>query len=84
IDLAADADLFLCEASWTHAPSERPPDLHMSGIEAGEAATKANVRALAITHVAPWTDSAEILAEARSTFSGPVDLVRQGQVIDLA
>ncbi|MBM7280231.1 cyclic nucleotide-degrading phosphodiesterase [Gordonia rubripertincta] len=84
IDLAADADLFLCEASWTHSPSERPPDLHLSGIEAGEAATKANARALAITHIAPWTDSAEILAEARSTFSGPVDLVRQGQVIELA
>ena len=24
VDLATDADLFLCEASWTHAPSERP------------------------------------------------------------
>ena len=84
VDLAADADVFLCEASWTHSPSERPPDLHLSGIEAGEAATKANARALAITHIAPWTDSAEILAEARSTFSGPVDLVRQGQVIELA
>ena len=55
----------------------------MSGIEAGEAATKANVRTLAITHVAPWSDSAEILAEARSTFSGPTELVSQGQVFDL-
>ena len=27
--------------------------------------------------------SAEILAEARSTFSGPTELVSQGQVFDL-
>ncbi|MGW0451945.1 cyclic nucleotide-degrading phosphodiesterase [Gordonia sputi] len=83
IDLAADADIFLCEASWTHAPSERPPHLHMSGIEAGEMATKADAKSLAITHVAPWSDAEAILAEARSTFSGPVGLVRQGQVFDL-
>lgn len=83
VDVAADADIFLCEASWTHAPSERPPHLHMSGIEAGEVATKANAKSLAITHVAPWSDAEAILAEARTTFSGPVGLVRQGQVFDL-
>ena len=83
IDLAADADLFLCEASWTHAPSERPPHLHLSGIEAGEAATKANVKALALTHIAPWSDVDAIVAEATSTYSGPIHLMHQGQVIDL-
>ncbi|MGV9714080.1 cyclic nucleotide-degrading phosphodiesterase [Gordonia sp. NPDC003424] len=83
VDLAADADIFLCEASWTHAPEDRPPNLHLSGHEAGQIATKAGVRALALTHVAPWSDADAILAEARSTFSGPVDLVRQGQVFDL-
>lgn len=83
IELAADADVFLCEASWTHDPPNRPPNLHLSGIEAGEAATKANVGMLALTHIPPWTDAQAILAEARSTFSGPVDLVHQGQVIDL-
>lgn len=80
IELATDADLFLCEASWTHDPANRPEHLHLSGIEAGEAATKANVRALAITHVAPWCDAEAILSEARSTFSGPVELVKQGQL----
>ncbi|AFA72910.1 beta-lactamase domain-containing protein [Gordonia polyisoprenivorans VH2] len=80
IDLAADADLFLCEASWTHDPGNRPEHLHLSGIEAGEAAAKANAKALAITHVAPWCDASVIMAEARSTFSGPVELVRQGQI----
>ncbi|MFW0796487.1 cyclic nucleotide-degrading phosphodiesterase [Gordonia sp. CPCC 205515] len=83
VDVAAGADIFLCEASWTHAPDDRPPNLHLSGYEAGQIATKAGVRALALTHVAPWSDPEAILAEARSTFSGPVDLVRQGQVFDL-
>ncbi|MFT4043389.1 MAG: MBL fold metallo-hydrolase [Gordonia sp. (in: high G+C Gram-positive bacteria)] len=83
IELAADVDVFLCEASWTHMPSERSAHLHMSGVEAGEMATKANAKSLAITHVPPWTDTAAVLAEARSTFSGPVDVVRQGQVFDL-
>ncbi|WLP91373.1 cyclic nucleotide-degrading phosphodiesterase [Gordonia sp. NB41Y] len=83
IDLAAGADVFLCEASWSHDPAARPEHLHLSGIDAGEAATKANVKALAITHVAPWTDAELILAEARSRFGGPVELVRQGQVFDL-
>lgn len=84
IDMATDADVFLCEASWTHDPANRPPNLHLSGVEAGEAAAKANVGMLALTHVAPWTDAQAILTEARLAFSGPVDLVHQGQVIDLS
>ena len=79
IDLAADADIFLCEASWTHDPAHNPEHLHLSGIEAGEAATKANAKMLALTHIAPWSDRDAILAEARSAFSGPVELVTQGQ-----
>ncbi len=83
VDVADGADIFLCEASWTHAPDDRPPNLHLSGYEAGQIATKAGARSLAVTHVAPWSDADAILAEARSTFSGPVDLVRPGQVFDL-
>lgn len=83
IDLATDADLFLCEASWTHAPSERPPHLHLSGVEAGEAATKANVKLLAITHVPPWTSKQDIYDEVRRTYSGPIEMVSQGQTFEL-
>lgn len=82
VDLARDAEVFLCEATWTHDP-ERPPNLHLSGYEAGEIATKAGVRSLLLTHVAPWTDAQAVLDEARSTYSGPVDLARPGQVFDL-
>ena len=43
VELARGADVFLCEASWTHDPS-RPPGLHLSGTEAGQAAAKAGRR----------------------------------------
>lgn len=82
IEVAADADIFLCEASWTHSP-DRPPNLHLSGLEAGEAATKAGVRLLALTHIAPWASAEDILSEARSAFTGPIEIVQPGQVFDI-
>ena len=41
--LAQDADVFLCEASYLDGV-DNPPDLHLTGREAGEAATKAGRR----------------------------------------
>jgi ribonuclease BN (tRNA processing enzyme) len=76
VDLAAGADVLLAEASWTHAP-DRPADMHLSGREAGELATRAGVGRLLLTHVLPWTDSAAVLAEARAAFTGPADLAEQ-------
>jgi ribonuclease BN (tRNA processing enzyme) len=76
-ELAAGADLLLAEATWTDDPS-RPRDLHLSGRQAGELAAAAGVRRLLLTHVAPWTDPAAVLAEARSAFSGAVELARAG------
>lgn len=83
VDLARGADLFLCEASWTHAPGERPRDLHLSGTEAGAAAAAAGVRTLAITHVPPWTSVDDVVEEARTEFDGDVIAVHAGQVFDL-
>lgn len=83
VDLARDADLFLCEASWTHEPGVRPEGLHLSGVEAGQVAARASVRSLALTHVVPWADSAAILDEASGEYAGPLQLVHQGQVIEV-
>ncbi len=83
VEMASAADVFLCEASWTHAPDERPPHLHLSGIEAGEAATAAGVKHLALTHIPPWTSTDDIVAEARSRYSGPITVVAPGQIIDV-
>lgn len=75
--LAADADVLLAEASWTHA-ADRPPGVHLSGTQAGELAARAGAGRLLITHVAPWTDPGAVLEEARTGFDGPVEVVAQG------
>ena len=49
-ELARGADALLAEASWTHA-ANRPPDLHLSGTEAGRLAAVAGAGRLMVTHV---------------------------------
>ncbi len=80
--LVADVDVLLGEASWTHG-DHHPSGVHMSGVELGELATRAGVKRLLITHVAPWTDPNVVLAEARTTYAGPVELVTKGAKYDI-
>jgi ribonuclease BN (tRNA processing enzyme) len=76
--LAQGADLFLCEASYLDG-ADNPPDLHLTGREAGEAATKAGVGRLLLTHlVAAWGSEAATHDAASSAFTGPVDVARPG------
>jgi ribonuclease BN (tRNA processing enzyme) len=77
VEIAKDADLFLCEASFREQ-DVNPPDLHLTGKEAGEAAEAAGAKRLVLTHVPPWHDELEILAEAVPVFSGPTELARPG------
>lgn len=81
-ELAAGADVLLSEATWTDA-DDRPPGIHLSGVEAGELAARAGARRLLVTHVAPWTDPAKIHAEVQAAFPGPSELVVQGAGYDL-
>ena len=76
--LAQGADLFLCEASYIDGV-DNPPDLHLTGREAGEIATKAGVRRLLLTHlVTAWGSEVETLENAVSSFQGPVEIARPG------
>jgi ribonuclease BN (tRNA processing enzyme) len=81
--LAAGADLFLCEASYLDG-ADNPPGLHLTGGEAGEAATKAAVGRLLLTHLIPaWFSEASIVDAATAAFTGPVEVVRPGASYDL-
>ncbi|MBB2936164.1 ribonuclease BN (tRNA processing enzyme) [Amycolatopsis bartoniae] len=80
-ELARGVDVLLSEATWTDAP-ERPPGVHLSGRQAGELASRAGAGQLLLTHVAPWSDAAAILAEAKAAFPGAV-LVEQGATYEL-
>lgn len=77
--LAQGADLFLCEASYLDG-EQNPPDLHLTGREAGEVAAKAGVGRLVLTHlVDAWGSREQSLRSARSTFPGPVELAEVGR-----
>ncbi|GGQ34297.1 MBL fold metallo-hydrolase [Streptomyces roseolilacinus] len=81
-ELAADTDLFLCEASFTHG-KEDIPELHLNGREAGLHATRARAKRLVLTHIPPWTDGERNLADAREVYDGPAELARPGAVYEL-
>jgi ribonuclease BN (tRNA processing enzyme) len=82
VRLAEGSDLLLCEASYP--PNvEVPPDLHLTGREAGEHAAKAGVGALLVTHVPPWTNATQARDEAAAAFDGRTELVTAGAVYEL-
>lgn len=81
VDLARDADLFLCEAAFVDG-DPNPAGHHLTGREAGEHAAAAGVRQLMLTHILPWIDPEVPIAAARSSFDGPVGLARPGAIVE--
>jgi ribonuclease BN (tRNA processing enzyme) len=81
--IADKADAFLCEASYLDGRAN-PPDLHLTGGEAGAVATKAGAGRLLLTHlVNAWGDPAETYEAACARFAGPVTLVRSGDTYEI-
>ncbi|WP_171166256.1 MBL fold metallo-hydrolase [Streptomyces sp. I05A-00742] len=80
--LSKDADLLLCEASFTHG-KEDIPDLHLNGLEAGHLAADSRAGRLVLTHIPPWTDPLRNLRDARSVYEGPAELARAGAVYEV-
>lgn len=81
-DLARNADLFVCEATFLSS-QPYPPDVHLTGVETGTYARKAGVKRLVVTHVPPWTDRAKVLAEVASAFDGPTELAAPGATYEI-
>jgi ribonuclease BN (tRNA processing enzyme) len=82
VDLAAGADLLLSEAAFLES-GDNPVDLHMTGKQAGATAAEARVGRLVLTHIPPWNDPQETLAEAREAYAGPIDLAVPGATYTL-
>ncbi|WP_349258358.1 MBL fold metallo-hydrolase [Stackebrandtia sp.] len=81
--LADHCDVFLCEASYLEG-RPNPPGVHLTGREAGECATKVGAGRLLLTHlVRRWGSEEQTLAEAESTYSGPVEVVHSGATFDI-
>jgi ribonuclease BN (tRNA processing enzyme) len=82
VALARGADALLCEASFAEGAAN-PPDMHLTGREAGEHATRAGVGRLLVTHVPPWIDLARTAEAAAGAFDGPTDAVAAGEIVEL-
>lgn len=74
VDIARDADLFLCEATWTGDAGDWPSGIHLTARDAGAVAAEAGVSRLLLTHIAGGTDRDRVRREAAETFAGPIEL----------
>ncbi|HVV30253.1 MAG TPA: MBL fold metallo-hydrolase [Mycobacteriales bacterium] len=77
VELARDADLFLCEASFVEH-QDNPVGVHLTGAQAGRAAVDAGARSLLLTHLVAWHDEAVVLGEAKDVYPGELRLARCG------
>ncbi len=82
VDLAQGADVLLCEASFG-PDDEYVPNLHLTGRQAGEHATKAGVGRMIVTHVPPWCSRDVQAAEAATTFDSLIELAAPGAVFTI-
>jgi ribonuclease BN (tRNA processing enzyme) len=77
---AADSDLLLCEATLVRqAPgTDLATTGHLSASEAGTIATAGRAQRLVLTHLWAELGFERYLAEARTTYTGRIDLARSG------
>jgi ribonuclease BN (tRNA processing enzyme) len=86
VQLARDADVLLCEASFLEPAAGTPAlpqGLHLTARQAAQHAERAGAGKLVLTHLVPWNDRDRTLAEASPAFSGPVSLASSGLVLTL-
>lgn len=81
-DFVRGVDVFLSEASFVES-GVNPPNLHLTGADAGKYAAAGDVGRLLLTHIPSWTDRDEVLRDAESTWDGPTELVSAGSVYDI-
>jgi ribonuclease BN (tRNA processing enzyme) len=74
IELAQDADLFLCEATLQNQYAHLAGNGHLTAAQAGDVARQARVKKLVLTHIWPEYDRTVSLEEAAATYSGPLEI----------
>ena len=84
VELASQADMLLCEASYLSRPDPRP-DMHLTARQAAEHAARAGADQLVLTHLVPWNHQERTLAEARefAPFGGAISLAAPGRIIEM-
>jgi ribonuclease BN (tRNA processing enzyme) len=82
-EAAAGVDLFVCEATLPASYVEEASHGHLTSLQAGEAAARAGVGSLLLTHIWPAFDRQDILEEVKEVFEGEVALAREGMELQL-
>jgi ribonuclease BN (tRNA processing enzyme) len=82
VDLATGADVLLCEASMG-PDDEYVPDLHLTGKQAGDHASRAGVGKLVLTHIPPWVSREQVADEATAAYRGEIELAERGRVFTI-
>ncbi len=77
VELASGVDLLLVESAFVDRP-DNPPGVHLCGRQAAEIGQAAGVGSVVLTHIPPWHDPDQVLAEATPHFAGPVSLAVSG------
>jgi ribonuclease BN (tRNA processing enzyme) len=80
VDLARDTDLLVCESAFPESHKVRG---HLTPAQAGEIARRAGARRLVLTHFYPQCEAADIAAECRRAWAGPLTLAEDLMVIEL-
>ena len=82
-ELAAGADVVLCEAGMGEPREQAIYPYHLSGAEAGAIAERAGAGRLILTHLAPTLSAQEITDAARAVFTGLVVLASPGLRVEV-
>lgn len=78
--LSKHADVLICESA---LPDELKVKGHLTPSQAGEIASRANVRKLVLTHFYPECDQVDVKKECRKTYSGPLILAEDLMEIEI-
>ena len=77
IEAARGTDLFLCEAAFKEG-LDTVRGIHLTGRRAGQVAAAANPKAMVLTHIQPWTEPGDVLAESLDVWQGSTSVARCG------
>lgn len=80
-EMAQGVSLLLSEAGFTAA--DEPRGIHLTGQRAALIAKKADVGALVLTHIQPWTDPHTVMEEARGHWDGAISTAYAGATYSL-
>lgn len=80
-EIARDADVMLCEATWQDRDDLLP--FHLSSRQAADHARRAGAHRLVLTHIWPSLDKEVSRAQAAEAFDGPIELAVEGLTLEV-